>query len=274
MTIFQAIILGIVQGLTEFLPISSSAHLVITPYLLGWKFDPDINFIFDVLVQMGTLVAVIAYFWDDLVGIARDFLVCLWQRQPFKLPRARLGWYIIIATLPAVVFALTVKDLVEEAFNSPIATALFLLLTALLLVIAEKLGKRTKSLEAMRWLDSLVIGLFQALSLFPGVSRSGSTITGGMVQGLDRPSAARFSFLISIPAMAGAGAVVIKDLLEKPNFSTQIPALAAGFITAAIVGYLSIRWLLGYLTRRSLLIFAIYCVAACAVVLFIALLRG
>lgn len=274
MTILQAIILGIIQGLTEFLPISSSAHLVLTPYLLGWKFPADAAFVFDVLVQLGTLVAVIAYFWKDLLEIFRDFLTCLWQRQPFKLPKARLGWYLILATLPAVIAGLLIKDLVEQAFDSPTVTALFLLVTALLLFVAERFGRRSKPLEAISWLDSLVIGCFQVLSLFPGISRSGSTITGGMLRNIDRPSAARFSFLISVPAMLGAGLLATLDLFQIPNFASHVPPLLAGFLAAAVVGYLSIRWLLGYLARRSLIVFAIYCIIASAVVLLVAVIRG
>jgi undecaprenyl-diphosphatase len=274
MTFFQALILGIVQGLTEFLPISSSAHLVIVPYLFGWDIPADVAFVFDVLVQMGTLVAVIAYFWKDLVVIASGFLSALWQRQPFKTAPARLGWYIILATLPAVVIGMLLKDLVEQAFDSPVAVAFFLLLTALLLFIAEKLGKRNVKMSGMGWVDSLVVGFFQALALFPGISRSGATITGGMLRGLDRPSAARFSFLISIPALLGAGLIATLDLFDIPDFTAQLPTLIVGFVSAAIVGYLAIRWLLGYLTHRSLYVFAVYCVALAAVVLLVTLLRA
>lgn len=274
MTILQAIILGIIQGLTEFLPISSSAHLVITPYLLGWEITPEANFIFDVLVQLGTLVAVIAYFWKDLIEIIRGFVLAFVQRQPFKTQPARLGWYILLATLPAVLFGLLFKDMVEAAFNRPIAVAIFLLVTAFLLYLAERLGQRNVKLSGIRWLDSLVVGLFQALALFPGVSRSGATITAGMLRGLDRPSAARFSFLISIPAMLGAGLIATLDLFDMPGFIDQVPGLLAGFLAAALVGYLSIRWLLGYLSHRSLNLFAVYCVIASAVVLVVSAIRG
>ena len=185
-----------------------------------------------------------------------------------------MGWYIILATLPAVLIGLFIKDQVEAAFASPVAVAGFLLVTAFILYIAERFGKRTVKLGGMNWRDSLVIGCFQVLSLFPGVSRSGSTITGGMLRGLDRPDAARFSFLMSIPAMLGAGLIATLDLLEMPNFAEQVPGLVAGFLAAAVVGYLSIRWLLSYLTHRSLNVFAVYCVIVAAVVLLVALLRG
>lgn len=274
MTLIQAFILGIIQGITEFLPISSSAHLVITPYLLGWEIPAEAAFVFDVLVQLGTLVAVIVYFWKDLFDIIHDVLVCLWQRQPFKLPKARLGWYLILATLPAVVAGLLIKDLVEQAFGSPATTAIFLLVTALFLYVAERFGKRIKPLEKVTWLDSLVIGLFQVVSLFPGVSRSGSTITGGMLRNLDRPSAARFAFLMSVPVMIGAGVVATVDLFDIANFTSYIPSLLVGFITAAVVGYFAIRWLLAYLVNRSLIVFAVYCVILSVVVLLVTLIRG
>ncbi len=274
MTILQSIILGIIQGLTEFLPISSSAHLVITPYLLGWEIPADDAFIFDVLVQLGTLLAVIVYFWDHLWGIVRAFFSALWRKQPFGDTLARQGWYIILATVPAVLGGLLIKDLVEAAFGNPVATALFLLVTAALLVTAERVGQRNRGMETMTWIDALVMGAFQLLSVFPGVSRSGSTITGGMIRNLDRNSAARFSFLMSVPVMLGAGILAVLDLTEIPGFASRIPSLAAGFITAAVVGYLSIRWLLRYLTRRPLYGFAIYCVGLCAVTLLVTVIRG
>ena len=274
MTLLQSIVLGIIQGLTEFLPISSSAHLVIAPYLLGWDFTDQAEFIFDVLVQLGTLVAVLVYFWRDLVSIARAFILGLWHKKPFADLEARLGWWLIIASIPAALGGLWLKDAVEKAFSSPLATSLFLILTAGFLVAAERLGKRTRQLEQLTGLDALVIGVFQAVSLFPGVSRSGSTITAGMLRGLDRRPAARFSFLMSVPVMLGAGALAMVDLFQYPDFSALLPSLVAGFIAAAVVGYLSIRWLLGYLTRHSLYIFAGYCLLLSLTVLIVFLFRG
>ncbi|MBN1372537.1 MAG: undecaprenyl-diphosphatase UppP [Anaerolineaceae bacterium] len=273
MSLLEAIILGIIQGLTEFLPISSSAHLVLVPFLLNWQLDESVVFIFDVLVQMGTLVAVIVYFRKDLWNIIRAWVNGLVQRKPFAEADSRLGWCLILATIPAAVLGLLVKDLVEAAFNSPLATGLSLLLTAALLVAAEKIGKRNRAMEQMNWKDALTIGAFQAISIFPGVSRSGSTITGGMTRHLDRPSAARFSFLMSIPVMLAAGGMALLDLLDAPNLAQFIPVMAAGFISAAVVGYLSIRWLLSFLTRRTLYPFAIYCVALAAIVVVVSLLR-
>lgn len=261
MTILQSIILGLVQGLTEFLPVSSSGHLVLVPHFLGWQFSQQEIFVFDVLVQWGTLFAVIVYFWRDLVAIVEGFVRALLGRRPFATYDARLGWYLILATIPAVALGFIFKDTVEAAFSNPRATGGFLLLTAAILAIAEVVGKRQRSLEQINWRDALWIGFAQVLALFPGVSRSGSTIAGGMTRNLDRPAAARFSFLMSVPVMLGAGTLALLDLAHMPNLGSLIPPLLAGFFTALVVGYIAIRWLLTYLTRHSLYIFAIYCTA-------------
>jgi len=274
MTLLQSIILGIIQGLTEFLPISSSAHLVITPYLLGWHIPAQDGFIFDVLVQLGTLLAVIIYFRKDLYRIIIAVINGLIHGQPFSDPMSRLGWLLVLATIPAVIAGVLFKNLVEQAFGSPPAAALFLLGTALLLLIAERVGKRTRQLETINWLDALIIGLFQVVSLLPGISRSGSTISGGVIRNLDRTAAARFSFLMSVPVMIGAGTLAMVDLIKTPNFSMQIPTLIVGFILAAVVGYLSIHWLLSYLVKRPLYLFAIYCVVASIIVLIFYFVRS
>lgn len=273
MTIFQSIILGIVQGLTEFLPVSSSAHLVLVPYILNWSIPQSQIFPFDVLIQLGTLAAVIIFFWQDLWQIIREFFIGIASRKPFATFEARMGWYLIIATIPAGIAGVFLKDKVEAAFNSPRTTALFLFVTAAFLLIAEWVGKRQKNLSKMTWLDALWIGLFQAVSIFPGVSRSGSTITGGMTRQFDRPSAARFSFLMSIPIMLAAGALSAKDLVNVPNLSSFLPVMAIGFVTAGIVGYFSIRWMLGFIQKRSLISFAIYCAALAGVVLIFSAFR-
>lgn len=260
MTLFQSIILGIIQGLTEFLPISSSGHLVIIPFFLGWEFPDKDAFVFNVLVQVATLVAVFAYFWKDILEIGRVFLKGLFEKKPFATQKTRLGWYILLATIPAGVIGLALKDQVESAFNSPTATGIFLLGTAGLLVAAERVGKRNRNLEKMNWKDAIWIGFFQALAIFPGISRSGATIVGGMTRDLKRDPAARFSFLISIPVMLAAGLLSFIDLFEIPNLAQVVPVFLPGFLAAAVIGYLSIRWLLGFLLRHSLYAFAVYCV--------------
>jgi undecaprenyl-diphosphatase len=274
MTLLQSIILGIIQGLTEFLPISSSAHLVIVPYVFEWQIPAQEAFIFDILVQLGTLLAVIVYFRKDLYSIIVSVIDGLIHKHPLTEPMSRLGWVLVLGTIPAVIAGIAFTDPVERAFGNPMAVALLLFGTAGLLVIAELVGKRNRQIESITWLDALIIGLFQALSLLPGISRSGSTMTGGMIRNLDRPSAARFSFLMSVPVMLGAGALAILDLLKLSGFTAQIPTLLAGFITSAIVGYLSIRWLLSFLIKRSFYIFAIYCAAVSIVILLIAVFRS
>ncbi|MBA4421141.1 MAG: undecaprenyl-diphosphatase UppP [Anaerolinea sp.] len=274
MTLFQSIILGIVQGLTEFLPVSSSAHLVLIPYWLGWSFPEDQIFVFDVLVQMGTLLAVILYFWSDLMKIIRAAMIGLAHKTPFANADARLGWLVVLATIPAGFAGLLLKDAVEASFKSPIATASLLLVTSLLLILAEVFGKQRSALDKMGWLDALIIGLFQALSLFPGISRSGSTITGGLLRGLDRTTAARFSFLMSIPIMAAAGGVAFMDMLSIQNLTSFLPVMVAGFTGAAVVGFLSIKWLLNYLRSHSFLVFAAYCAVIFVITWIIKLIRG
>jgi undecaprenyl-diphosphatase len=273
MTLLQSIILGIVQGLTEFLPVSSSAHLVLVPYLLNWNIPEEEAFIFNVLVQVATLIAVIAFFWQDLVAILRGWLEGLLQRKPFEGQLARQGWFILLATLPAGIIGLALKDQVELAFASPTLTAFFLLVTAALLVIAERAGKRTRTEEALNWKDALWIGFGQALAIFPGISRSGATISAGMTRDLQRPAAARFGFLLSIPIMLAAGLLAGLDLVQMDGFAELLPVFIPGFIAAAVTGYLSIRWLLGYLVRRSLYGFVIYCVLLALLVIVVSAIR-
>jgi undecaprenyl-diphosphatase len=273
MTILQSILLGIVQGLTEFLPISSSAHLVIVPYLLGWNIPADQAFVFDVLVQLATLAALIIFFWKDLWAIAKAWVTGLFHRTPFADTQSRLGWYLILATIPAVVIGYPLKNAVEKAFISPLLTGLFMFVTAALLVVAELVGKRQRNLESLTWIDALWVGLFQAISIFPGISRSGSTISGGMMRNLERPAAARFAFLMSVPVMVGAGLLAFLDLLKIPGLGHVLLVFIPGFIAAGVVGYLAIRWLLGYLVKHTLYDFAIYCIALGTIVVVMSLIR-
>ena len=273
MNFIQAIILGIVQGLTEFLPISSSAHLVIVPYLFNWTLDPYKAFIFDVLVQLGTLVAVIIYFWSDLVAIFRSVLQGIKDKAPFKEANSRLGWYIVLGTIPAGLAGMLLKDAVEEVFGSPVITAILLLGTAILLVLAELIAKKAKYLEELTWKDSLLVGVFQALAVFPGISRSGATIAGGLFKGYTREAAARFSFLLSIPIMLAAGLLSMIDLVKAEFFLDFLPILILGCVIAGVIGYLSIRWLLNYVKKNSFFGFAVYCVLFSAVTLMVSALR-
>ncbi|HET7087503.1 MAG TPA: undecaprenyl-diphosphate phosphatase, partial [Anaerolineae bacterium] len=180
-----------------------------------------------------------------------------------------------LATIPAVVFGLLLKDQVEATFSAPVAAASFLFVTAAILLAAERLGKRLRDLRQIGTGDALIIGFAQVLALFPGISRSGATIGAGMLRHLDRPAAARFSFLMSIPALLGAGVVALVDLFENAALLSSLALpLLAGFLAAAVTGYLSVRWLLGYLQRRSLIVFAVYCVIFGAFCLAVALARS
>jgi undecaprenyl-diphosphatase len=266
MTIWQALVLGTVQGLTEFLPVSSSAHLVLVPWALGWTFESRSAFVFDVLVQLGTLMAVFAYFGSDVVRWAVAFLPGRRWSDPERVANRRLIGWAALATVPAVALGLLVKGPVEAAFSNPTGVFADLLVTAGLLLGGEWLLRRrigrgagTRPLEQIQAPDALGIGLFQAWALFPGVSRSGATISAAIGRGFDRTSAARFSFLLSIPAMVGAGLVAALDLRGLSGWTDLLPALAVGFAAAALVGYLAIRGLLAFLSRRPLHVFAAYC---------------
>ena len=273
MTFFQALIQGIVQGLTEFLPISSSAHLVIVPFLLKWDLDPQKAFLFNVLVQLGTLVSVIIYFRKDLVAIVKAVFKGLKGKQPFQTIESRLGWYIVLGTIPAGLAGLVLKSKVEAAFNSPVVTAVLLFATAIMLTAAEIFSKKEKDLKQLTWLDSLIIGLFQGLAIFPGISRSGATVSGGLFKGYTREAAARFSFLLSIPIMLADGLLSVIDLVKAEFFLSFLPTMLFGFLISGVIGYFSIRWLLGYLKRNSLFGFAIYCAVVSILTIFVAWLR-
>jgi undecaprenyl-diphosphatase len=265
MNLLSSLLLGILQGLTEFIPVSSTAHLLIAQYLLGLPAD-DFAFAFNVLVQLGTLLALIVYFWKEWLALIKAFFA-----RPFSTAENRLAWYIIIASIPALLAGFLLKSAVEALFKTPLLEAAIRLFSAaILLALAEFFGKRLRGLDAMTWLDALVVGLFQILAVFPGASRSGSTISGGMLRGLDRPAAARFAFLLAVPVMLAAGGYESLGVLKMQGLGSFLPGLAVGFIAAAIVGWFAIKWLLGYLNRHSLYVFAAYCAVAGLMVLLLA----
>jgi len=260
MKIIQAIILGILQGLTEFLPVSSSGHLVILPFFLNWSLPEKETFIFNVLVQLGTLVAVIFYFRKDLVSIIKAFFKDLFKGTPFASHEARLGWLLIAATVPAGLAGVFLKDLVEQTFTSPLFAGIALLVTAILMLLAEKVSKNIGEIYDITLWDAIVMGVFQVLALFPGISRSGSTISGGLFRHKKRQAAGRFSFLMSIPIMLAAGALSTYEMVtEVPNLGEFLPVMLIGFLTSMVVGYLTIRWLLKFLVNHSMAYFSIYC---------------
>ena len=256
MGILQALVLGIIQGLTEFLPISSSGHLVLVPAAFGWE-SPSLAF--DATVHLATLIAVIAIFWHDIIQI----LIAWWQglkgRHPLERAESRLGWWLILGTVPGVLAGLLWEDTFKSFFANPQAVGGFLLLTAGLLILADIFGKRRRGFTEITWLDSIFIGIGQAIAIAPGVSRSGATIAVGTLCGLSREAAARFSFILAIPIIIGAGLTQLIDLLRHGDITVEAPVLVVGFIAAAICGYAAIRFLLSYLRKRPLYPFAIYC---------------
>jgi len=264
MTILQAFILGIVQGLTEFIPVSSTAHLLISQSILKIPAD-DAMFSFLVIVQLGTILSLIIFYGKDLLGLIKAFFA-----KPFSTQENKLAWFIIIATIPALLAGYLLKDAVEALFKQPVLEASIRLFSAaILLTLAESLTQKKRSLNSMTWLDAMIVGLFQIIAVFPGASRSGSTISGGMFRGFDRPSAARFAFLMSVPVMLAAGGYEMLDVIKMSNLGEFLPLLAVGFITAAIVGWFAIKWLIGYLSRHSLYVFAGYCAILGTIIFFL-----
>ena len=261
MTVLQAIVLGAIQGITEFLPISSSAHLVLVPHWLGWSFDSQIQFTVDILLHLGTLVAVIIYFRQDIKVIILAFLRGLWKRNPLENDNAKLGWLILLATIPAGLVGVTFKEFFLDMLDKPRGVSALLLVTALVIIAAELYSPKVRNrIRDIRWVDALIIGCFQALAILPGISRSGVTIVGGLLRKFTHESAARLSFLMAIPVMLGAGLVAGIELLTNHQLWQYWPAILAGFLTALLVGVVSIHWLLRYLQNHSLRPFAWYCV--------------
>jgi undecaprenyl-diphosphatase len=266
LNVLEAIILGIIQGLTEFLPISSTGHLTVAGKFMNLiSVDhPEQWTAFIALIQLGTLLAVLVYFWKDLISIIKDFVHDNFIK-PLKYSNqkinSKLGWLIIIGTIPVVIIGLAFKDAIEGALTKNLyVIAASLIVLALILALAEKIAKFKKDLENVTILDSIIIGFAQALSLIPGSSRSGTTITAGLFVGLKRETAARFSFLLSIPAVFASG---VLQLYEAINFVDQ--AMAVNIIVATIVsgvsGYLAIDFLLKYLKRNSTFVFIYYRIA-------------
>ncbi len=272
MELWQAIILGIVQGLTEFLPISSSGHLIIFPWLFDWESG---GLAFDASLHLGTLAAVLVYFWRDL----RNMIVVIPHALGKPLPLlkgetdgserdfwARLGLLIVVASIPGAIVGLLFQSTVEEFFHTEETAdraiamiASMLIALGIVLWIAERVGSRTRDIPGMRWMDALFIGLGQALAaLLPGTSRSGATITAGLFRGLKRAEAARFSFLAGIPLIFGAGIKSLVDAISEGMSSAEAMNYLAGGISAAIVGFLAIWGLLQFLQRQSTLVFVIY----------------
>ncbi|HLO34064.1 MAG TPA: undecaprenyl-diphosphate phosphatase, partial [Anaerolineales bacterium] len=214
MTFFHAFLLGIIQGLTEFIPVSSTAHLLIGQALLDIPQGEKI-FSFNVIIQLGTLLAMLLFFWKEFLAILRAFFLGIWHRKPFETRDSLVGWLVIVATIPALIVGFFLKDVIDAMFDSAtLEAAVRLLITAGLLTAVEFFGSHKRTLESVSWVDAIVIGFFQILAIFPGASRSGSTIAGGLLRGFDRPSAARMAFLMSAPILTAAGAYEFLKVIQ------------------------------------------------------------
>jgi undecaprenyl-diphosphatase len=253
MSEIQILILALVQGLTEFLPISSSGHLILSPYLFGF---PDQGLAFDVAVHLGSLIAVVAYFRRDVWEIALGWLASL---RPGRAPdpSARLGWAIIVGTIPVVIAGVALKPLIEGDLRAPWVIAATTILFGLLLLWADLRGRRTREIGELGLRDALLIGLSQVLALIPGTSRSGITMTTGLMLGFSRDAAARFSFLLSIPTILASSLLVTRDLVESPA-PVDWYALGLGVLFSGVAAYLAIHFFLRFIERIGMWPFVIY----------------
>ncbi|MBP9686476.1 MAG: undecaprenyl-diphosphatase UppP [Candidatus Doudnabacteria bacterium] len=265
---FEAFILGLVQGLGEFLPISSSAHLIVTPWLFGWR---DQGLGFDLALHWGTLFAVVVYFRKDILLLLKGFLHSLRAstRDLHANIYQRLAWLVIIATIPAAVIGKILEPQVEHLFRNPLLIACTMFGFGIVLLVADLFGQKVKNLDHAKPVHAVLVGLSQALALVPGVSRSGSTIAAGLALGFKRADAARFSFLMSIPITMGAGLLKIGDF----GVGVTLGEVLVGFLTSAIVGFLAIRFLLQLLTKRGFMVFVSYRIAFAVLIVAVYFLR-
>lgn len=269
MTIFQAIVLGIVQGATEFIPVSSSGHLVLVPWLLGWQ-PPGLTF--TVFAHLGTAIGVLIGFWSDWWAMLRSTVRWIGTRNTDS--NVRLVLLIGLGLIPAVVIGGLFSDFFEQVFEEPIIAAFMLLVTAVLLVVGERLGRLTRSIEDMTWADALIIGVAQALAIMPGISRSGSTIAAARMRNLKREDAARYSFMLLMPIVIGVSILQGVEMAIQGIALQNVLVLVAAFLSALGSAVIVMRWLMNYLRSRSTSVFAIYCVIASFVSLGVMLLRG
>lgn len=268
MSLFQAIILGVVQGLTEFLPISSSGHLVLVPWLLGWPY-PGLTF--DVALHLGTLVSLLAYFWRDWLVYIKAVLGSIQQRSIHNTD-AKVAWILAVATIPAAVIGKIGSEWFEHSARQPVLIGIMLIVAAIILFMADHFGRKQYRLEEIGWYRGLIVGFAQALALLPGVSRSGSTITAGLAVGLNRESAARFAFLLAVPITFGAILFKFIEVVQAGLPADEQIAFAAGILASGVTGFLAIKWMLGYVQKRSLNIFVVYRLIVGILVLAMALL--
>ena len=254
MNVFQAVVYGIVQGLSEFLPISSSGHLRIVPALFGWE-DPGAAF--SAVIQIGTMLAIVVYFWRELTHVAFAWLRGLFDASVRSTLEYRLGWYLVVATIPVVVFGFAFRHQIEGGARNLWLIASTLIIMALFLLLAEKVGTRTRTEEDLGRKDAIVVGAAQALALIPGVSRSGGTITAGLLMGYTRESAARYSFLLAIPAVFGSGGYKLIKSIGDPGSAAAVPTLMATVI-AFVVALVVIGVFMRYISHGSFMPFVVY----------------
>jgi len=266
-TLIQALVLGIVQGLTEFLPVSSSGHLILVPALLGWK-DPFIDSLtFSVMLHMGTLVALLVYFWRDWVRLVPAGLAAIRDRSLRSDRDRRLAWLLVTTMIPAVIAGVLLNDFIASNVRQPGVVALLLVVGAGILWFADRTGRQDRRIEDLTFRGALGIGVAQALALFPGISRSGISISAGRLLGLSRPEAARFSFLMATPIIAGAGGwEALKLVRGESDVSVALGPLAVGVLAALVSGLLAIHFLLRWVTSHRLDVFVVYRVILAAVV--------
>jgi len=267
----EAILLGVVQGLTEFLPVSSSGHLLLGQYFLGMD-EERFGLPFDVALHLGTLVAVIAYFWRDLLRMAGAFARSLTPRgRNLADPNQRLAYLILASTVPAALIGYFLEDIFETAVRSPWVVVFNLVLVGLLFIVAEAVSSRSRRADKLGFSEAIGIGFAQAAALVPGVSRSGATITLGLFLGLRREEAARFSFLMSAPIIAGAGSLQLAEVVSMGIDAREALMFGAGFVSSAAVGYVTIKFFLRFVTHHSLRVFAYYRFALAAIVALVLL---
>jgi undecaprenyl-diphosphatase len=251
-----------VQGITEFFPVSSSAHLVLAPWWFGWSIPKDFVVVFSTTLHLGTIFAVILFFYRDLWAIIVAWLQSLFYPSA-RTTEAYLGWWIILGTIPAALAGVLWQGFFESVFSAPVAVAALLLVTGMILALTERYTERWRNLSDILWVDALLIGIAQAFAILPGISRSGATISAGLWRGIEREQAARFSFLLSVPIIVGTGLKELLDLAQHPVADGPGgPVLLIGVLASAIAGYFAIHYLLKYLQHGVLYPFAVYCWAA------------
>ena len=265
MDLFKAVVLGVIQGLTEFLPISSSAHLAIFPKFFGWD-DPGAAF--TAVIQIGTELAVVIYFWRDILNIATGWLRGLFNASARTTQEWRMGWFVIIGSLPIVLLGLLFQDAIKHSFRRAALIAVALIVFGIILGIAERTGLKNRPIEKLTTRDAVLFGLAQSCALFPGVSRSGGTISMGLLLGYERRAATRYAFLLAIPAVLGAGIYNLKDIPDHANAYGTVPTIVATVISF-VVGLAVIRWLLEYVSKKSYMPFVYYRIALGALVLIL-----